>query len=142
MSDAKSECEDLLSTAVPFARQMLAEHREFFPFGVTLSEEGEIAQVGVSTEDESPKSSAVMGMLEDTFRNDAICGVIRATAITYDVMIQPPGRDEPQDAVAVALDHRDNYSMVVVFPYSFSEEGELQIEDPFAMDGENRIFPS
>lgn len=142
MSDPKSECEDLLSTAVPFAQQVLAEHKEFLPFGVTLSEEGEIAQVGVSTEDEVPESRAVMEMIEDVLRNDAATGAIRASAIAYDVMIQPPGGDEPQDAIAVALDHRESYSVVVVFPYSFAADGELLVEDPFAMDGESRIFDS
>ena len=140
MSDPKSECEGLLGAAVPFARQMLEEHREFYPFAVVLTAEGEISQVGAATEDEQPESREVMALLEDVLRNDAATGELRATAIAYDVMIEPPGKETPQDAIAVALDHKEDYSVVVVFPYSFAEDGTLNLEDPFAMDGERRIF--
>lgn len=140
MSDPKSECEELLSEAVPFARQMLAEHREFFPFAVSMSEDREITQVGVSTEDEQPASRELMDLLDVVLRNEAAEGTLRAAAVTYDIMIVPPGREEAQDAIAVALDHRADYSVVVVFPYAFAEDGALEVEAPFAMDGENRIF--
>jgi len=40
----------------------------------------------------------------------------------------------------VHLNHRDNYSLVVTFPYHFGAEGELVIEEPFANDGEHDVF--
>jgi hypothetical protein len=29
----KEECEELLSSAMPFAERMLSRHREFYPYG-------------------------------------------------------------------------------------------------------------
>jgi hypothetical protein len=39
------------------------------------------------------------------------------------------------------LDHRDDYSVIVVFPYTLEPTGKVAIEPPFAVKGEDRIFP-
>ncbi len=45
-----------------------------------------------------------------------------------------------RDAIAVALDHRDDYSVIVIFPYSFKSDGKLEIEAPFVTKKEDKIF--
>jgi hypothetical protein len=57
-----------------------------------------------------------------------------------DVRTVPPGKSTKQDAVEIRLDHREDYSARVVFPYSFSASGAFTLEQPFAVAGENRIF--
>jgi hypothetical protein len=42
MKTPREECEDLMNAVLPFAKQMLSQHREFFPFGGTMSPSGEI----------------------------------------------------------------------------------------------------
>ena len=48
---------------------------------------------------------------------------------------------EKTDAIAVALDHRDGYSVMVIYPYRF-HAGRLVIEAPIAQQGAAEIFPA
>jgi len=136
----KEECEELMRSLLPFARRMLAEYQEFLPYGGTMSPSGEIVHVGASTGEEHPKSATLVEIMENTFRDGAANGKFKVTAIVVDVLIEPPGKTAKQDAVEVRLDHRDGYSVRVVFPYAFSDSGELLVEAPFASRGQNSIF--
>ena len=42
--------------------------------------------------------------------------------------------------MSIRLDHRDDYSVVVTFPYRFLPGGELEFDEPFAVTGKNEIF--
>lgn len=139
-TDAKSDCESLLNALMPLAEQMLSQHGEFFPFGGTMSSTGEIAQSAASTGEERPPSQALIDQLRAGFRAAAERGEIRATAIVYDTLVVPPGKTSKQDAVTVALDHRDDYSVLVVFPYSRTPDGTVQIDPPFASQGSGEVF--
>lgn len=140
MADPKTECEEVMNAVLPFAEEMLTKHREFSPFGGTMSADGEIAHTGGWTGEEHPASTEVIELLEKGFRAGTQRGEYKATALVYDIRTIPPGKEEKQDAIAVALDHRDDYSVVVIFPYSFTSDGQLEIEAPFATRGENKIF--
>jgi hypothetical protein len=80
-------------------------------------------------------------LLVDGFKRDAAIGKVKATALAYDVHVVVPGTSEKSDAIAVALDHKDKYSVVVMFPYVL-HAGKLTIGTPFAQKGESRIFVS
>jgi hypothetical protein len=133
MSNAEFECEELLSAVVPFAEQMLIKNREFFPFGTTLASDGQLAHAAGWTGEEQPSSAELIALLQSGFQKGASNGDYKATALVFDVRTMPPGKEVKQDAIAVALDHRDAYSIVVYFPYFFASTGELNIENPFAV---------
>jgi len=78
-------------------------------------------------------------LLRQRFRAAAADHKIIASALVYDVKTIPPGRSEKTDAVAIALDHRDNYSVEVYFPYSIVA-GQVQFEAPFGSKGRAEIF--
>jgi hypothetical protein len=88
---------------------------------------------------EKPPSHPLIDMLRDGFRADASARKIIASAVVYDVRVTPPGTSVKIDAVAVELDHRDNYSVVVFFPYTI-RDGMVDVREPFANKGEGRIF--
>lgn len=140
VSTPKHDCENLLNAVLPFARQMLSQHREFYPFGATMSPSGQITHVAGPTGAEHPPSAEVIRLLESGFRDGALQGKFRATALVVDVRTVPPGKSAKQDAISVRLDHRDHYSVEVLIPYSFGPSGELRVEDPFAAKGVSRIF--
>ena len=152
MKSAKEECEDLMSAVMPFAHKMLTQHREFYPFGGAMTADGQIISVAGYTGQEHPASQAVIDMLEQGFQESAKTGKYKATALVIDMRVVPPGRETKQDAIAVRLDHRDGYSVaiteatenacvVVVFPYTIGAGSEVTLEAPFAVKGEQRIFP-
>lgn len=142
MRDAKKDCELLLSMAMQFAQEMLTKFQGFYPFGCRLSPDGKMAHAAGWTGEEHPNPQEVITMLEDGFRDGAARGDYQATALAYESLVIPPGKQDKLDAIAVHLDHRDNYSVVVYYPYEISPEGELKLGEPFASPGKNAIFGS
>ena len=140
MSTCKEECEELMSSVLPFAEQMLTERRALVPFGSTLSAAGQIAQVGGGASNEGVDDATLIAEFEDSYRDGARRGELKATALVYSVAGAALGSQPAQSAVAVRLDHRDEYSIVVTFPYRFTEAGELVIEEPYAAEGAHKIF--
>ncbi len=63
----------------------------------------------------------------------------RAVGIVCDVRLKSPDGSTKRDAIQVSLDHVDNYSVKVFFPYSFVND-ELVFGEKFATPGEERIF--
>jgi hypothetical protein len=138
--DAKAECEVLLNEAMPFAQKMLREHGEFYPYGYEMNPAGDIKLVAGYTGADHPKSQTIIDLLVEGFKKDAAANKIRATALVYDMLVVPPGASAKTDAIAVALDHRDNYSVIVIFPYAL-DHGNLTVGAPFAQKGKSAVFP-
>jgi len=137
--DAKTDCEILMNEAIPFAKRMLREHGEFYPYGYVMSSSGEIALKAGYDGTEHPKSQTIIDLLIAGFKKDAAAGRVKATALVYDIRVIPPGAAEKSDAIAVALDHRDNYSVVVVLPYVLNN-GEISVGTAFAQRRDPHIF--
>ena len=137
MNRCKDDCEALMSAVLPVAEQMLTEQRTLQPFGSTMSSSGQITQVGGWSAVATVSSEQQVAELEASFRDGAARGELRATALLHVVPAVAPNTGA---AVAVRLDHRDDYSIIVTFPYHFSEAGELVIEEPYSGLGERAIF--
>ena len=129
-----------MSEVLPVAEQMLTQHRALRPFGSTLSAAGQIVQVGGFRDGDEPDDATLIAEFEDSFRDGARRGELRATALVYTVSQVVPGESEAQHGVAIRLDHRDDYSLVVTFPYHFSDTGDLVILDPSAVEGAHNVF--
>ena len=138
---AKDDCNQLLDATVPRAENLLREHGEFFPIGAQMLPSGEIVPVAAYAGEEQPPSQHLIDLLQISFKTRAYDSEIVATALVYDVSVTPPGSDRKSDAIAVNLDHRDNYSVTVFFPYVIAS-GEPALGEAFGNIGENPIFPS
>jgi hypothetical protein len=140
MTRCKDDCEALISSVLPVAEQMLLEHGTICAFGSTLSADGQIARVGGWSESRSAHQPELIAEFETAFRDGAARGELIATALLESVSMIPPGKVAAEQAVSIRLDHRDDYSVVLAFPYRFSAAGELQIDEPFAAAGNGGIF--
>jgi len=137
----KQECEQLMNDLVPFAKRMLLENSEFYPFGGFIKVDGSIVHAGGNIEGtEHPASADVITVLNQNMKAMADAGTCRATAIVFDVRIKAPGASEATDAIQVNLDHKDNYSVQVFFPYSASTDGGYQYGAVFAQRGDGVVF--
>ena len=136
----KLELEKLLDAALPFAKQMLTNHGQFFPYGATMDAKGKITKVGGYTGEEHPKSTEVIDLLKAAYRRDGETGKITACALVYDIRIIPPGQTQQTDAVAVDLDHRDGMSVIMIHPYKIRADKKTEFGTPFAMKGKGEIF--
>ncbi|MEP7050167.1 MAG: hypothetical protein ABJB12_07440 [Pseudomonadota bacterium] len=132
MSSCKADCESLMSAVLPVAEQMLTEHGELQPFGSTMSSEGVIVQLGGWRAGAHAADADLVAEFETSFRDGAARGELKATALLCS--------SSTKDSVAVRLDHREQYSIVVTFPYHFTPAGELVIEEPSAAEGAHGIF--
>jgi hypothetical protein len=135
----KSQCEQLLNEMMPVAKKFLSEHGEFFPFGASMKPNGEIVYAAGYDGREKPPSQAIIDILRDAFRADAVRKKIIASALVYDVRVIPPRSNTKTDAVAVELDHRDDYSVIMFYPYSIHAKN-VEFRDPFMNSGDHRVF--
>ena len=127
-----------MSAVLPVAERLLGEQRELRPFGSTLSLDERIVQVGGESREGEFDAAALVSEFRTSFRDGALRGELKATALVYTGRTEGPG--PRASVVCVALDHLENYSVVVSFPYHFSEAGELTIDEPFATEGAHHVF--
>lgn len=137
----KDDCNQLLNATLPFAEQMLRDHGEFLPFGAQMLLDGKIAAVAVDDGEDHPASQNVINLLQAAFKAGAVDGSLIATALVYDVQVIPPGTTQKCDAIALNLDHCDNYSIKVFIPYVVVN-GDHMLGEMFVNDGDYAIFPS
>jgi hypothetical protein len=141
MSDAQTEAEELVNVVLPHAEGMLTAHGEFFPFGGAMTLEGEIAQLAVGEEHRDAPLELIVDELKSQLRSGAESNAFRATALIFPIHAQLPGQDQETDAVAIALDHQANFSVVLIIPYVLAE-GSVQFGEAIAQQGEHEIFQS
>jgi hypothetical protein len=88
---------------------------------------------------EQPPSSDIIRLIKEGFVAGAKSGAYVATALVYDVRVTLPSSGQKSDAIAVSLNHRDAYSVVVLFSYTLIN-GELQYGQAMAQPGEKDVF--
>jgi hypothetical protein len=130
-----------MNSVLPFVEQMLTTHEEFIPFGCAMRPGGQLVSIAGYDGNEHAKSVDVIALVKEGFVAAARKGEYKATAIVYDVRIQLPSAEEKSDAIAVSLNHRDNYSIIVLFPYKI-DAGKLILGAAVAQPGEGDIFPA
>jgi hypothetical protein len=137
----KGEVEFLMNEMLPFAKKMLKEHGEFYPFGGFLRSDGSIVHVGAADPStDHPRSVDLLDTLKRDFRRRASREGIKATALLADTLVTPPNRDAKTDAIKVLLEHKDSYCAEVFFPYRRDGRGGLEVDAPFAQEGEPSVF--
>jgi hypothetical protein len=139
---ARPDLDALLNTVLPFARQMLIERGEFYPFGATMKADGKIEQRGAYTGEEFPEPQELIGLLLGAYRAQAAKGELRATALCFDARTIPP-QTEKTDAICVRLEHEDGEAVDVFIPYRKERQGDLTWGDLFATRAAQRsVFSS
>ena len=139
MSDAQAEAEELVNAVLPRAEDMLIARGEFLPFGGAVTVDGEITQLAVGDEHRDSSIEDVIEALKGKLRNGADTNTYRATALVFPIQAQLPGSDDETEAVAIALDHQANYSVVLIIPYVLSE-GAVEFGEAVAQQGEDDMF--
>ncbi len=139
MSDAQTEAEELVSAVLPHAEGMLLSHGEFFPFGGAVTLDEDIAQLAVDEEHREASMEEVVEALKVKLRSGADTNTYRATALVFPIHAQLPDTDDETEAVAIALDHQANYSIVLIIPYVLAD-GAVEFGEAIAQQGEDDIF--
>ena len=138
---AKQDAENLTNQFFDFGVENLTKYGEFYPYGAAMTPDGTFIAVAVETEsvNDNPLSQMVIDDLKEAFRDGARTGRFAATALFYDVRITLPETGLMTDAIAVAVDHEDDYSVKLMIPYTLTD-GVVTLGAPILQIGENDIF--
>ncbi|UCG46747.1 MAG: hypothetical protein JSU94_14730 [Phycisphaerales bacterium] len=137
---AHPDLDELLNALYGAAREMLAKHGEFFPFGACTDVNGEVALVGGHTGDERPPSQEVIDVITAGLKDRAGKGEIKAAGICFDASVIPPGESRKVDAICARLEHSNGESALVFLPYRKSWFGRTKYGRLFAKQGGHDIF--
>jgi hypothetical protein len=142
-TEPKADCEVVMNFGLPLVERILQRHGEFLPFGTAMRPNGEIVCLGALDGREVPSLAGsfadVIRSLKDAFIDGARRQEYIATALFYEVGFTLPSSSERRDAVAVSLNHRGGYSVIVLLPYTI-EDGSVAYDAPHAQPGEADIF--
>jgi hypothetical protein len=138
MSGAKLDAETILQAMLPLAKRMLEAHGEFYPYGAAMNHAGEVVSIAGYDGNDQPPSREIVAMLMEALREAASKKEYRATGLFFDSRITV-GSGQPTDAVSVALDHMDGYSVVVYIPYA-RDGGQVRYGEIIAGPGSHAIF--
>ena len=109
-ASAQEDLDGLLNLVLPLAQKLLGQHGQFYPFGASVSTDGEASLTASDAGlGEHPQPERVLAGVYDGAR--ATAGENRAAAFVSDVLING------SDAVQVELEHRDGIALVVLVPY-------------------------
>jgi hypothetical protein len=136
----RDEMDSLLDALLPFAKQMLGEHGEFYPYAATLDSSGNLQMVATHTGEEHPDSSQLIELLYEGLVQQASTGEIRAAAVCADVRVTPPNSPEMTDAIRVAIEHASGEPVNVFLPYENRKFRGIQYGELFAQAGTTRVF--
>lgn len=138
MTTNPEQLHELLTYCVDFAKLMLNDSGEFYPFGAVIGVEGKLKAVGASDGNERPSPQDLYNLLGATFKAQATSGEIIAAAMATNVNIPPAYETPYPDGIRVLLESRD-YSRFVYFPYRLSKSGifkkkiSLTVSEPFSV---------
>ncbi len=138
-STREAECENLLNAVLPFAEQMLKKEGEFYPFGAVLKVEGEIAYLAGYDGREQPPSQDIIHLLKTALVQGASSGQYEATVLVYGVKAKLPDSGQMSDAIAMSINHRAGYSVIIVLPYQL-RNGQIVYGEVFTQKGERDVF--
>lgn len=139
MSDAQAEAEELVNAVLPQAEGMLIAHGEFFPFGGALTLDGELAELSLDEEHRDSPVDVIIEKLKSGLRDGAGSETFRATALVFPIQAELSDDAGETEAVAIALDHQANFSVVLIIPYVLSD-GAVEFGEAIAQEGAHEIF--
>jgi hypothetical protein len=137
------EREGILDACVEFAQQILAEHGEFYPFGVSLRSDGLTMDEVYGDEDDEdvPEIEEIVQRIVETHRAAAASGELIACGTTLDVEVTDPDGQE-RDAICVDVEHRDAEPVRCLLPYEIGDDGEISYGELLALRLDGEIFPA
>ncbi len=143
MTALRSDADRVLNASISFALDKLVRQGEFYPFGVALTREDQIAVLTTQEAEARPTSDAFLGALRDALSEGARSGSFKATAIVADFSFERPRQTGEHDAIRVAVESADGEAVTCFLPYTLVTPGgtrDVRPGQPFAQPGDRSIF--
>ena len=143
MASQRTDADRVLNAGISLALDKLVERGEFYPFGVALTREDQIAVLTTQETPARPTSEAFLGALHDALCDGARSGSFKAAAIVADFSFERPRQSGEHDAIRVSLESAAGEAVTCYLPYTLVTPGgtrDVRPGQPFAQRGERRIF--
>ena len=114
----QDDLDKLLNVVLPFAEELLNKSAQFYPFGATMAQDGNVSLTSAATA--VGRKAAPAAVLADLVSGAAArSGTLRAVAFVSDVLVAG------KDAVHVELEHSRGESIGIVVPYKINRTTRL-----------------
>lgn len=143
MASKRSAADRLLNTGFSLALDKLVQQGEFYPFGVALTREGDIAVFTAQECGSPPNSDEFVGALRDALCNGARTGNFKAAAIVADFAFERPSSSGERDAIRVSVESESGEAVTCYLPYTLVTPGgtrDVRPGRPFAQRSAPTIF--
>ena len=134
----EDDVQKLLDFSFDFAKDILLDTNDIYPFASVLNKKGEVRHVGFQgDEDHEPKARDVIEVIHQYCEEQFNEGLIQAYALTYEVMVELDTEIEPSDAFVVDIMHTDDDALpLYYFPFKFIADVKLEFGECFAVKRE------
>ena len=134
-NEIRKDLESIIDYSHKFAKYMLNNGKEYYPFGAEIKNNGELVAIGQECDEtDFPDSMKVINELKSRFEKQFLEGKIIAYGLTYDVKVQLNDLGEKSDAICIDITHRNSDDIPrYYFTYSWSENNELTFGESFGI---------
>ena len=145
MSVPPEKLHELLRYCIDFAKVMLGDSGEFYPFGAVLRVDGEVKAVGGYDGKEHPKSGDIYRILFESSAENVRDGSIAAAALAANVYIPAEYSPPAPDGLRVHLESQ-NFARFIYVPYRMAKQGmfkkRIRVEflDPIPVQVQPSLF--
>ena len=136
MEESQNPVNRLFAFVVEFAEQMLAKSGEFFPFGGSITDAGEIAAAaGEPGDSEHPNAQDVYRQVARGLASRASGDDVAAVALVANVMIPTELEPAAESGIRVHVE-APGFARMVYVPYEFMEGGDqpVRLHEPMAVE--------
>ena len=139
MTATPAQLHELLSYCMDFAKTMLNDAGDFYPFGAKLSPEGQVVAVGGHNGNERLSPQDIYQLLIGVFVSEAQNGSISGAALAANVSVPEQYSSPSRDAIRVHLE-APGFARFIYVPYEIVKSGlfkkkvAVTLHEPFAIE--------
>ncbi|MET0936731.1 MAG: hypothetical protein ABWX83_12105 [Luteibacter sp.] len=141
MAVTNERLNQLFTFSMDFAKDMLAENGNFYPFGATVTETGKVAaEAGHDGTTDDPEAHDVYRAIFERFATGKPEEAV-AAALVANVIIPDEFEAPVRDGVRVHIES-EGYARFIYVPYEIvvADEPEVRLHDPFAVEVDPSFF--
>jgi len=135
LTDNTNDIQKLIDYSVSFAKTLLADFQEFYPFAAAVNNDGELIPITFYEGDEFPDSKDLSKKLELLLEKQLEENKKRTIAVTTDVLVKRSDAETSHDAISIKIRQSgtEEYK-VYFFEYNLSKEKEVEITKSWRED--------
>lgn len=113
----RAAANELLNTAMSYARRVLGRYGEIGPFAFSMKEDGSVSREILDRPSLPADAASLWKILHDHVTERAVRGEIEAVAVAAMVTLAQSSEEGYSDAVVLHIERKGGYAVKVTVPY-------------------------